>query len=361
MPKHSSIYAAVASLLLSAGASAGPSVTVQFDSAQYRLGSGEKQILEQFWSKLPADQLKQLQFQIEGYADPMGSNEDNRKLATHRALAVRDWLSRHGVANAAISFRSGIAPDSDSRSCPTTLARVKRVACLAPARRATLSVTLPPQPEPQSTANATPEPAKESPPQLVQSESTGPAKIPGRLYLALNIHQAAGSQTAGDFRRTMQRDGVDVAISDYDVRRPAWQLALGYRYHPRMAVELGYLDLGNVSFDFNAEAVDATSLTRTLDSNLPFTGSGWTLANRFELPLGRWRASASAGLYFWSDDPDTGDQAITPGSRNGTDPLIGLQAAWPLTDRVELGLQYHRLFLDKQDVDLWGGGVIWRF
>ena len=365
MPKRSTIFAALTSLLATAGASAEQSVTLRFDSAQYRLGPGEIQILENFWSQLPADQLEQLRFQVEGKADPMGSIENNRELATRRAQSVRDWLRRRGVADTAISGSAGIAPQTDSQECPATLGRTDRITCLAPARRATITVSLPPQPEPKSAVSTTsePEPVEESPVQreIAKSEPASPAKpLERQLYLAADIYQASGGQTAREFSSAMQRDGVDVAISDYDVHRPAWQLALGYRYHPRMAVEIGYLDLGEVSFSFDAEAADTATLTSALDNNLPFSGSGWTLANRFDLPLGQWRASASAGLYSWSDDPDVGDRSIDPGSRSGTDPLIGLDAAWPLSEHVELGLQYRRLFLDDQDVDLWGGRLAWR-
>lgn len=367
MSKCLTIFAALAPLLASA-ASAAPSITLQFDSARYRLGPEERQILEEFWSQLPAEQLGQLRFQVEGRADPMGSLESNRELAARRAQSLRDWLSRRGVAKAAISHTAEVASQADGQPCPATLPREDRVTCLAPARRATIRVTLPPEPVPadpaphkKPVAAAAPEVKEEPPVQQPVAEGERATQVQTArpaLYLALDVQQAIGSRTARDFTSAMERNGVDVDISDYDVRRPAWQLALGYRYHPRMAVEFGYLDLGEVRFDFDTEAGD-TALTSALENSLPFSGSGWTLANRFDLPLGQWRASVSAGLYSWRDDPTTGNRSIDPDSSSGTDPLIGLEAARPLSENIELGLQYRRLFLDEQELDLWGARIAW--
>ncbi|HEX7027835.1 MAG TPA: choice-of-anchor U domain-containing protein, partial [Gammaproteobacteria bacterium] len=180
-------------------------------------------------------------------------------------------------------------------------------------------------------------------------------------YLTLGLYQAEGDQSRGDFVGGMANDGVTLTVQGYDVSRTAYQLSLGYRYRPGMAVEFGYLDLGDVDFAFTATAANAAVLSEALSQNLPISSDGWLLSHRFDYMFGDWRASGDVGLYFWDGKASINDPTINTGIKDGTDPLIGLQVAYPLADGLELAVQYRRILFDDQSVSLWGGALSWSF
>lgn len=182
-----------------------------------------------------------------------------------------------------------------------------------------------------------------------------------RGYLTLGLYTAEGDQERDDFVSGMADDGVNVGIQEYDVSRSAYQLSLGYRYLPGMAVEFGYLDLGDVNFAFTASAADAATVNRALSQNLPISSDGWLLTNRFDFMFGNWRTSANAGVYFWDGKAAIDNPTINANLKDGTDPLLGLEVAYPLPAGLELSLQYRRILFDDQAVALWGGGLSWSF
>jgi len=77
-------------------ASISMSINFDFGSAHIRADSAE--ILSNLAAALAAPQLKTARFLIEGHTDAKGSDAFNLRLSQQRAIEVRQWLSRHGVA-----------------------------------------------------------------------------------------------------------------------------------------------------------------------------------------------------------------------------------------------------------------------
>jgi outer membrane protein OmpA-like peptidoglycan-associated protein len=74
---------------------------VLFDTAQYTLKSGAREKLAKVSGILVA--YPNLQLQVEGYTDTVGSDEFNQTLSEKRADAVRDYLTSQGVPMTNIS------------------------------------------------------------------------------------------------------------------------------------------------------------------------------------------------------------------------------------------------------------------
>ncbi len=184
--------------------------------------------------------------------------------------------------------------------------------------------------------------------------STIQQRLQDRGYAAVSLYQARGTQSKNDFKQGMADYTVDVSLQKYDTTRTAYQFTLGYRYHTQMAVELGYLDLGEVSVNMSATGTP-NNLQNGLDKEYPVSGKGFTLSNRFLWPIQeRITVSAEAGLYFWDGKIDLSGTSVNPDLKGGTDFLIGAAAHYKLTERWAISAQIKRVFFDGQEVDLIG-------
>ena len=76
---------------------------------------------------------------IEGHADRLGTQQFNQRLSEQRAEAVRDYLAGHGASKDAIET-IGMGKTVPARFCPDTKDRQQLIACLAPNRRAIVTI-----------------------------------------------------------------------------------------------------------------------------------------------------------------------------------------------------------------------------
>jgi hypothetical protein len=176
-----------------------------------------------------------------------------------------------------------------------------------------------------------------------------------RSYVSVSFYQAKGSQTSSDFVNGLESDGVSVDLAKYEESRTAWQIATGYRYHDWMAVELGYLDLGESEVNLDSATASANQLEAAMSEHYPISGHGWTLSNRFF-----WQAmpqlhlEAEVGLYIWEGEINLSGADLDPDIDGGTDFLLGFGASYDITDKLGAALLFKRIFFDDQEVDLIG-------
>ena len=179
-------------------------------------------------------------------------------------------------------------------------------------------------------------------------------RLQDRGYLGLALYQARGSQSGEDFRSAMAGDDIDIELQRYDEDRTAFQFTLGYRYHHQLALELGYLDLGDVDVNLSATGT-SNNLQAGLDEHYPASGKGWTLSNRFIWPLQhKLELSAEAGLFFWDGEINLSGADVRPDLEGGTDWLLGLGVHYNVLPNITLGGVIRRIKLDDQHVDLLG-------
>ncbi|MGM8228467.1 Ig-like domain-containing protein [Cellvibrio sp. ARAG 10.3] len=184
----------------------------------------------------------------------------------------------------------------------------------------------------------------------------------GDTYLRLNVYQAEGDQSAGDFSRAMAGDGLAVSLRDYDESRVAYRLSVGYQWTEATSVELGYLDLGDVTVNFDTTATDMAALTRALEEHYPMSADGFTLSHRFGHHFTSGLSlSGEVGIFMWDGKIDVDGAAIDPDLGSGIDPLLGVQLDYRLAKPVSIGLGYQRIFFDGQAVDLAGLSATWHF
>jgi OOP family OmpA-OmpF porin len=76
---------------------------------------------------------------IEGHADRIGSQQYNQKLSERRADSVKNYLVNKGTDRTKIET-IGMGKTTPAKFCPDTPKRADLIACLAPNRRAIISV-----------------------------------------------------------------------------------------------------------------------------------------------------------------------------------------------------------------------------
>ncbi|MBU6953421.1 tandem-95 repeat protein [Hahella sp. HN01] len=187
-------------------------------------------------------------------------------------------------------------------------------------------------------------------------------RLMDRGYLEFGAYHASGSQEAGEFKRGLESEDVTVSINNYDVSRYGYQFLAGYRYHPYMAAEIGFLDLGNVKVSMSASALTSEALKNAVEKHYPVSGSGWTLSNRFLWPVREQiTLSAEVGLFLWEGDIQLSGADINPDLKGDTDPILGLGLNYRLHKNIDASIRLKRAFFDGQHVDLLGVGAVWRF
>lgn len=85
---------------------------------------------------------------------------------------------------------------------------------------------------------------------------------------------------------------VPVLTGRTDDNDTSWGLAAGYRFNRHIAIELGYLDLGEIT----SEVTDATGSTDARAA-VGFSAEGVTLALIGTFPIGKWEPYLKAGVF----------------------------------------------------------------
>ncbi len=193
------------------------------------------------------------------------------------------------------------------------------------------------------------------------SQSTQAQEV-GEFNVELGFSSARGSQSAEEFVDAMAGDEVVVQSQQYDTSRFATQMSVGYQFHPWVNLQLGYLDLGDVSVDFNSQAPNTAQLKTAMAEHYPATGKGWTLAYRYSHSVAdRVNLTADLGLFHWRQDIDVFGEVIPSSQKSGTDPLLALGVNYRLDESLAAGIKIQRLFMADENIDLLGVSLGWTF
>lgn len=103
-----------------------------FDSATLTAESKAK--LDRLYSKLSDESQGILRANIVGYADEIGTDDYNYKLSQRRADSVHNYLQGLGYEDSNVTEIRALGSRS-SDSCPSTMSRKDRIACLWEDRR----------------------------------------------------------------------------------------------------------------------------------------------------------------------------------------------------------------------------------
>lgn len=193
-----------------------------------------------------------------------------------------------------------------------------------------------------------------------------PARAEG-WYVGAAGGQADADYGSSDLVSDLAVRGWPISDASADDNDTAWKIYAGWQVTDRLALEGGYVDLGEVTTQYRAlvppNQIDAI-LQDTLEVH-PYLGDGWTAAGVVRLPLGgpALQLLGRIGVFAWEADIEVeainGATGVVSGDDDGADLFYGLGVEWQVQPRVGLTLEWERYKLDQWvDVPLLGLRVI---
>jgi OOP family OmpA-OmpF porin len=162
---------------------------------------------------------------------------------------------------------------------------------------------------------------------------------------------------------------VESMTSSLDSRDAGFGFVGGYRFNTHLAVEGGYLELGNVAYRVNATG-NITGIPTDARLNVDTETSGLTLSALGVWPLSyRWEVYGRAGVLFSSNEfrafYDDIEQSPRRArfSESDVDMLAGIGASFNFFEIYDLRLEFMRVFdaghesTGEADLDLISVGI----
>lgn len=189
-------------------------------------------------------------------------------------------------------------------------------------------------------------------------------QVPARAmswYLWGDVAAAKGSSSKGDLNSELQDAGLNATTTALDTRRTAYQLGLGTKLDDHWAVELGYADLGEVEMGLTATTSNPSQLYAAVQTIHPLSAKGYQLAVQYQQPVSESiRLFARLGYWRWDARYTTNDGVKVGSDKgDGSDKLFGLGALFDLGDQVGLRLMWQRYYVDSEQVNMAGVGLVY--
>lgn len=180
-------------------------------------------------------------------------------------------------------------------------------------------------------------------------------------YTMANIGRANSHVSVDRMQIAFDQAGiVNTSIDDVDGRRIGYGIGLGYEITANWAVELAYLDLGQVDVDFTSiQAVN------NLEEVHPESGDGFTLSVLYKHILdAKTNIRVRFGAFDWSADYQTtqGNGTVTgTDSNSGTDIYWGAGLGHQVTDELTLIGEIQHFDFDRDNTTYLTFGAEWRY
>jgi len=183
-------------------------------------------------------------------------------------------------------------------------------------------------------------------------------------YLGGEIGNATTDIDGADLDNFYQQSGLSansIAVDDSDT---AFSVFAGYQFSTHLAIEGGYIDLGERSVSFTGETTDLGAFYDNAEHVYPQSGAGLSLA-----VVGAWpiteslKVSAKLGYLDWEGDYLTTEQSNNVGrdSISGGDIWIGGELNYRASDKFQLYLSAQRFELARDETTNIALGVRYYF
>ncbi len=164
---------------------------------------------------------------------------------------------------------------------------------------------------------------------------------------------------------------------DVDDTGTAYSFGIGYSFNDYIAIEAGWLDVGQASASTSASSsgtLYGKSYTITGAATVEYEADGFYLGPIVSVPLDKFKAYAKAGVYFWEMDASlfaTGTliydgiayaaNVKADASESGEDLYFGLGASYDFTDQVAVRTDWTRYKVSDHDIDIFAVGIVIKF
>lgn len=183
-------------------------------------------------------------------------------------------------------------------------------------------------------------------------------------YIGADIGFAESKVNKTDIDRFFQQSGLDANSIDVDDNDTAWSAFLGYQFNSYLALELGYLDLGERSVDFTGRTTDRTRFFDNVEHIYPQSAEGASANVVLSYPLTETvKISGKLGYFDWQGDYRT----LETGNQVGDDRVsdqdfwYGAEINYRLASNWQLYGSFSRVKLTRDDNNRFALGLRYYF
>lgn len=185
----------------------------------------------------------------------------------------------------------------------------------------------------------------------------------GNFYLGGQLGQAQGEVGSADMNERMAQLGYDAKASVSGQNRTAWEILGGYQYSDYFALEVGYLDLGEVRTRLSGSPVDIQDYLNSANLVHPRSANGYEVAVVGRYPFDEKNSVyLRGGLLFASSRYQADAQTeFAKRSSNGRDRFIGMGYAYEINDRWGMHISAQNYRVEDENINLLGVGFHYKF
>ncbi|MDH3750663.1 MAG: outer membrane beta-barrel protein, partial [Gammaproteobacteria bacterium] len=203
---------------------------------------------------------------------------------------------------------------------------------------------------------------------LLVCTPTDNARAEGEWYVGASVGASDADYSASALQSDLANLGWSINNASVDDTDTAWKAYAGFSFNEYIAVEGGFVDLGEVQTEFGATIAPTQidAILRDTYSIHPVLGDGWFGSVVVSWPVSpdRFSLTARAGLFGWESDIDvrviSGGTGSVSDRDSGTDMLYGVGVEWHLNEQWSMTADWERYELTDW-VDVPSIGVKIRF
>ena len=183
----------------------------------------------------------------------------------------------------------------------------------------------------------------------------GSAVAQGDFYVQGAFGQTDLDYSASDLTSDLSSFGWTIRDPVVDSDEAAWKIMGGFTINQHAAVEIGYVNLGEVMTQFGA-TVAPTEIDDILSDTYsihPYQGDGWVLAGVVTWPVDpdKFSVNIKLGAFNWESKTDVrviqGGSGSVSGEDRGTDGMYSFGIEWKLNPSFALTAEWERYKMNE--------------
>lgn len=183
----------------------------------------------------------------------------------------------------------------------------------------------------------------------------GSAVAQGNWYVQGGIGQTDLDYSAADLTSDLSNLGWTISDPIVDSDELAWKIMAGFAFNDTIAVEAGYVNLGEVMTQFGA-SVAPTEIDDILSDTYaihPYQGDGWVVAGVVTWPVNpdAFSLNFKLGAFRWESETDVrviqGGTGSVSGSDSGTDTMFSVGIEWKIDAMWSLTAEWERYKMNE--------------
>jgi uncharacterized repeat protein (TIGR01451 family) len=193
----------------------------------------------------------------------------------------------------------------------------------------------------------------------------GTPAVHANSYVGISAGVSNANYTANDLVTALPSYTLNnVSVDDTD---NGWKIYAGYEFTANIAVEVGYVDLGEVNSEFGATIAPANLQTLLADAAAihPYMISGLTLAGVGSFDVTQTiSVFGKIGVYDWDAEgnvKEIGSGQLAKIDESGTDFMLGLGIKFDLYSQFSVRAEWERYNNDRNDMNFYSVGIEYRF